>query len=187
MGISLVTPPTEWPVTLAEAKVQCRVTHDDEDAYLEGLIRAATTYVESTLGRTIAVRTWKLTLDEFADAIEILRGPVQSVDAVQYSDEDGLTQTASASLYSTDLVSSRQWVLLNTGESWPTTLDGVNAVSVTYTAGYEPADVPADIRHAILLLIGHWYANREAASDKPATTTDLAVDALLQPYRAVLV
>lgn len=40
-----------------------------------------------------------------------------------------------------------------------------------------------DIRLVILLLVGHWYANREAVSDKNTSEMPLAVDALLQPYR----
>lgn len=40
-----------------------------------------------------------------------------------------------------------------------------------------------DVRTAMLLLIGHWYANREAASSGGLTETPFAVEALLQPYR----
>ncbi len=41
-----------------------------------------------------------------------------------------------------------------------------------------------DIETAMLLLVGHWYAHREAVTtDSSATTLDFAVDALLQPYR----
>lgn len=41
-----------------------------------------------------------------------------------------------------------------------------------------------DIRGAMLLLIGHWYENREAAIvGQTVTSMPLAVEALLQPYR----
>lgn len=40
-----------------------------------------------------------------------------------------------------------------------------------------------DVRTAMLLLIGHWYSNREAVSDKNISEVPLAVGALLQPYR----
>ncbi|EFE93957.1 head-tail connector protein [Serratia odorifera] len=41
-----------------------------------------------------------------------------------------------------------------------------------------------DVRTAMLLCIGHWYANREAAVvGASASKLPLAVDALLQPYR----
>ena len=41
---------------------------------------------------------------------------------------------------------------------------------------------------AILLLIGHFYANREAVNvGNIVTQMPLAVDALMQPYRRVMV
>lgn len=54
--------------------------------------------------------------------------------------------------------------------------------------GYETDDdrllLDDDVRTAMLLLVGHWFANREAVSvDAAANTVPLAVDALLQPYR----
>jgi len=45
--------------------------------------------------------------------------------------------------------------------------------------------VPAPIRHAILLLVSHWYANRDAAGEKPSHAVEFGVDALLAPYREV--
>lgn len=54
-------------------------------------------------------------------------------------------------------------------------------------AGFDTDDerllLDDDIRLVILLLVGHWYANREAVSDKNTSEMPLAVDALLQPYR----
>ena len=40
-----------------------------------------------------------------------------------------------------------------------------------------------DVRTAMLLLVGHWFANREAVSDKSLSEIPLAVNALLQPYK----
>lgn len=40
-----------------------------------------------------------------------------------------------------------------------------------------------DIRMAMLLLIGHWFANREAVSGNSLNEVPLAVEAILQPYR----
>lgn len=39
-----------------------------------------------------------------------------------------------------------------------------------------------DVRTAMLLLVGHWFANREAVSDKSLSEIPLAVNALLQPW-----
>lgn len=41
-----------------------------------------------------------------------------------------------------------------------------------------------DIEMAMLMLIAHWYANREAViTSGTSSTVDLAVESLLQPYR----
>jgi uncharacterized phiE125 gp8 family phage protein len=186
VGLTLVTPPTVWPVTLDEARAHLRVRHTDENNYITALIKAATRYVEQTLSTSIAEQTWKLTLDSFSDYIELPRGPVASVDSVEYVDADGETQTADDADYTVDLAGNRQWIVRNSEASWPDTLSGINAVSVTYTAGMNPA--PDDLKHAILLLIGHWYAVRETVNVGNITTEmPFAVDALLQTYRTVMV
>ncbi len=85
-------------------------------------------------------------------------------------------------------MSSRQWIVRNSDATWPATMDGINAVSIQYVAGFDtlPAEYE-DLKHAIMLLIGAWYYQREAVSEKPMQEVPLAVDALIQPYRAILV
>lgn len=41
----------------------------------------------------------------------------------------------------------------------------------------------ASIDQAMLLLVAHWYANREAVSDSAMTEVPFGVRHLLQPYR----
>lgn len=183
MGLTLVTPAAAtYPVTLAEAKSQCRVDSSDDDTYLETLIAAATDHVEQYTGRAIISQTWKLTLDAFSDSILLPKGPVQSVSSVTYYDTNGDEQTLSADDYTFDGSSDPQWIVRNSDASWPTTLDGINAVSVTFVAGY--STVPPSIRHAILLLISQWFDQRSGTSDKPFSAVPHAVDALLANYRS---
>ncbi len=182
MGLTLLTPATVFPVTLTEAKAQCRVTHDDEDDYITGLIAAATRYVEQNLSASIAEQEWKLTLDEFADTIELPRGPVTSVDSVEYVDANGDTQTASTSLYTVDLSSRSPWIVRNSDASWPATMAGINMVSITYTAGM--GTVPDDIKHAIQVQIQLLY--ERGADPKIAEYQERAIASLLQSYRWVL-
>ncbi len=59
----------------------------------------------------------------------------------------------------------------------------VNYVSELGVTIVEPAQ-PA-VRHAILLLVGHWYAYREAAAEKPPQAIAFGVDALTAPFREV--
>lgn len=188
MGLSVVTPPTAYPVTLEEARAHLRVIATDDDALILSLVRSATAYVERQLDMALMQRTLKLTLDAFTDAIELPRGPVTEVVSVDYVDGDGAPQTAASSLYSTDLISRSQWVILNSDASWPTTLSAANAVSITYKAGFVTLpEYYHDLKAAILFLVGHWFANREAVIDRAANEVPLTVDAILQPYRPMLV
>lgn len=62
-----------------------------------------------------------------------------------------------------------------------------NLYETNADAGFDTDDdrllLDDDIRLVILLLVGHWYANREAVSEQKKSEIPLAVDALLQPYK----
>lgn len=47
----------------------------------------------------------------------------------------------------------------------------------------EPAKPAID--HAILMLVAHWYENREAVRDVKTAAVEIGVDRLIQPYREV--
>lgn len=179
MGLRLITGAASFPVTLAEAKLQCRVDNDAEDAALDGYIAAATAHVESYTGRAIASQTWELTADAWADEFT-LKGPVQSVTSVKYFDAAGAEQTLSASLYSLDDTTDRLVMISDFTE--PTLRGEVNDIAIRFVAGY--VTVPAEIKLALLLLVGFWYDNRAAASERATMPLPHAVDALLCNQRA---
>lgn len=39
------------------------------------------------------------------------------------------------------------------------------------------------VLHAIRLMVGHWYSNREAATEAPPKAIAMGVDMLLAPFR----
>ena len=181
MHVQVITAPTTYPVSRTEAKLHCRVDGADEDTLIDGLIAAANDYVERYTGRSFATQTLRLTHDDFADDLQLPRGPVQSVTHIKYDDIAGVEQTLSTDYYTLDNVGHPAWIVLNNGYDWPEVLDGINTVRVTYVAGY--TTVPAPVKLAMLLLIGLWYDNRTAASDRPMVEVPHAVDALLCNYR----
>lgn len=184
MGLTLVTPAASFPVTATEAKLHCRVDGASDDDLIDGLIAAATEYVEQYTGRSIMQQTWKLSLDAFSENILLPKGPVQSVSSLKYFDREGVEQTVSSSDYTLDNASDPAWIVRNADATWPDVLDSVNAVNVTYVAGYSVT--PSPIKHAILLLIGDWYRGREntaLGTNQPAEMPH-AVTALLANYRS---
>jgi uncharacterized phiE125 gp8 family phage protein len=190
-NLSLVTAPEAEPVSLADAKVHLRVTTGDEDSLIDALIHAARELLDGRdgwLNRTLVTQTWDYTLDAFPveDWIPLPLPPVQEVTAITYEDINGNLQTFGSSNYS--LSADKEWaprVLLAANASWPATWDEPEAVTIRMVNGYGDAaeDVPAPIRQAMLLLIGHWYENRETINIGNITSSlPFAVEALLTPY-----
>lgn len=151
MSVVVTTPATEWPVTLAEVKDQCKVDGTAHDARLNSLISAATGHVEAYCGRSFSAQTLTLYLDEFEDEITLPRGPVSAVSSVKYYDSADALQTLSGTVYESDLRSDPATVSLASGQAWPTPDARKNAIEIAYTAG--SAGCPAPVKQAILIWI----------------------------------
>lgn len=188
--------PTAEPVTAFAAMEHLRTDSGVEENYISGLITVAREWCETYTQSTLMTSTWQLTLDRFPEApvakrgrvnlpeIALPRGPVQSVSSIVYLDEDNASQTLSASVYTVDTASgSVARVVPAYDQEWPDTIDHINAVTVTYIAGYTAAAlVPSHFVHAIKLLVGHWYENRESVGSV-GKEIELTVHSLLAPYR----
>lgn len=193
MGLKLATGPAIEPVTLLEAKEQLSIaaavtTHD---ALIGRLIAAARAWTETYCGRGWINQTWRLTLSEFPAGGEIVlpRAPLSSVTSITYVDSDGATQTLSTSDYEADTTNEPGRVLRAYNVAWPVARDKKNAVTITYVVGHgdEPADVPEDARHAILMQVAHLFQRREASTEQALHETPLAVRTLLDSYRVGIV
>jgi uncharacterized phiE125 gp8 family phage protein len=187
MALVLVTPPAQEPVSLAEAKAHLRVDTADDDALIQALIVAAREHVEHITRRALITQSWDLILDAFpAGEIVMPRPPLQSVTSITYRLQDGTAVTLDPANYVVDAKSEPGRVVLVPGKSWPSEeLYPASSVVIRYTAGYgDPGAVPVAIKQAILLLVGHWYENREAAAvGHTVIQLPMTVDALLWPYR----
>ncbi len=183
-----VTPPASEPITIDDLKAHSRIDGTDEDAYLQQLITAAREHVETVTGRALITQTWDQWHDRFASEHKICRSPLQSVTSIQYVDTSGNTQTVSTSTYTVDTAAVPGVVRLAYGQSWPSTRDEANAVTIRFVAGYgdDGKDVPMPIRHAILLLAAHWYEFREAVViGGTPLSVPMAFDTLIAPYKVV--
>ena len=184
---NVTSEPAAEPVSTSEAKTHLRVSSSGDDTYIDTLVKAARRQVERTTGLSLITQTRALRLDEFpcGDHIELPYGPLQSVSSVAYLDADGASQTWSSSNYRADIYSYPPRVSLAYGVSWPTTRGVTHSVTVTYIAGYGTggSSVPADIIHAIKLIVGHLYENHEQVSAVDMEVLPAGVEALLAPYR----
>lgn len=180
---------TATPVTVAELTSHLRITDSAEEALLDVYLRAAVEHLERTTGVRLLTQTWVATLDyqdvPSSGELELRGRPLQSVSGITYVDTGGTTQTWSSALYTVDtaVVPGRIYPAYN--QDWPTVRDQQKALSVTYLCGWtSAAAVPAPLKHALKLLVGHWHETREATVyGQPPTSVPLGYEALIAPYR----
>lgn len=188
----LVTPPASEPITLAEAKAQCRVESSADDALLSSLITAARLVAEVTLGRALVTQTLRYLADAApqGDALELPRAPLQSITHIKSYDDADVATLFSASNYLADSSSQPGRVVLRVGASWPSITRAANGFEVQYIAGYgDAAAVPAPIKAGMLVHIAQLYTHRgddllrEGTPDARSIALPSAAQALYAPYR----
>lgn len=186
LAVKITTAPLVEPISVEEARSHLRIDHDGEDDLLERLIAQARTYCEDVSQRALITRTYTAYLDVFpACAFALPYPPLLAVTSIKYTDEDGNQSTYSSANYLVDAHREPGRVVLKSTSSWPNvTLKEINGVEIIWTAGYgaTAASVPPRYKQAILLLLGHYYENREAilvAQGVNVTALPLGIDALL--------
>jgi uncharacterized phiE125 gp8 family phage protein len=181
--------PTQTPVSLDEAKAHLRVDHPDDDATVAAMIKAATSAAEQFLRRSLCTQTLRLALREFpVGAIELPRPPVQAITAISYLGIAGglwatILNIDDGRIYEFDQHANA--VVLLPNKSWPSTVTYRTSVTIDYVAGYaSPAAIPDAIRQAILMTVGHFFANREdVVTGTIATALPRSAESLLWPFR----
>jgi uncharacterized phiE125 gp8 family phage protein len=186
--LTLISPPAAVPVSLHEAKAQCRYFEPDEDAIILGQIRSATDYVEGHTGLRLITQTWQWStvLPCFwSGYLRLPLGPVQAIDSIGYVDTAGGLQVLSPAIYT--LKGDR--IILAPEAQWPSVWRGPDSATITFTVGYgdDHNSVPHDIRQAIYMLVAYWFEQREAASigpdSGPVSDVPFSVKQILAPYR----
>ena len=196
------------PVTLDDIKQHLVLDADitDEDARLASMITAARRACEKRMNRSVIGSTRTLVLDAFPsqrpnqrtwpflaamqvetllpDQAEIvLPGGTVASYTIAYYDPSGTLQTLGADKANANLAQTP--AIIRPATYWPQTALRPDAVQVSYTiSAMEPDDLEM-VRHAIRLLLGHWYANREAVMDTRGTAVELPMQVtwLLEPLR----
>lgn len=170
MKIYQITNPVDvdLPVSVAEAKVYCRTDEDDtsEDSLFENLIRGAVVDAEVFMHRWVVEQEFKIKLRTWLNA-ELGVLPLKYISDVpvvvaKYYDVSNTLQTLDTSNY--EIVDDLQvpyirfisgaLPVLNTNRTAP--------IEITFTAGWPVAEVPQNIKLAILTHVAWHYDNRSA-------------------------
>lgn len=181
MNLLQLAAPTTFGVTLPEVQAHVRSTESAEASYLTTLIARAQSAIENRYGIAVTEQSWKLTLDEFPQAsdgrILLPRPPVIEITEIKYVGGAGTEVALLTSDYQLDADSWPGRLYPPVSGSWPAAKAGVpSSVRIKYKAGFKGPDrpLPTAISQAMLLLIGHWYENREGG-DEPWSVIDALI------------
>jgi len=188
MPTKVTSGPATEPLTATEVKLHLKVDYTTDDDLITDLIQAAREVAEDYLNRKLITQTVQETFDCFPmeaqqapyAALRLTWAPLISVSAVEYQATAGTYTTLSSSSYTVADYQVPAVIMPAYNVTWPTTIEYPDAVRVTYTAGYADADsVPSAIKSAMLLMIGHWYENRQDSIRRMPTQAEW----LLHRYR----
>lgn len=163
-SLVVVTASTAAIVPTSELKTHLRVTTSDDDSYIADLGLAAKEVAEEYCNRYFLATTVETYLDEWYSQVDLYKSPLKSITHVKYYDTNNTLQTLAASNYNVD-ISSMPGRLDLSNATFPS-LYGYRTgqVVIRYVVGESSASDIDNVKllsHAIKLLVGHWYENRQ--------------------------
>lgn len=164
MQYKVITAVATEPVSLAEARLQLRLTTDDstdEDSLISAWITAAREIAEHYTGRALAPQTLEAAMDAFPSypqGFDLPMPPVATISSIKYTDTAGTEQTLAADQYYLSTYSDSRTVSPTYAAVWPVTQSIPDAVRVRYDTGY--ATAPKAVKSAILLMVAWLHEHR---------------------------
>ena len=185
MALVMTSGPASEPVTVAEAKAHMRIDGTVEDVLIASLIVTSRLHVDLALIN----QSWTLILDRWPPGpeVDIPLAPLQAVNAVKVKNSAGVPSTVSPTNYLVDLASKPPRIVWNNAARAD---PGVPAggIEIEFAAGFgaSAANVPAPLKHAVLMLTAHWYEHRDANEiGASAARIPDAISDLIQPFRKI--
>jgi uncharacterized phiE125 gp8 family phage protein len=185
MPAILLIPPSAEPWSVTEAKAFLRVQHDDDDAVIAALIAAARGHVEALSRRALLVQRWRVVIDAWPPSgrLDPRIGPLRSVIAARVYDHNNTAHDVDTVRF---VVAAAANVIASPCSALPRPGRAHAGIELDLELGYgaSASDVPQPLRHAMRLLVAHWYENRGlAAIGGNVAMLPAGLGALVAPYR----
>lgn len=169
MRFELDSAPGDEPITLSEVKGHARIDGSADDALISSLIVSARDFVEAYTKRFLITQTWDVFWDLCDEPTKARllapgRGKILAVNSITTFDSENNGTVFNAANYRI----SGDRIVLNDNFQWPDLDREFDSIQLNVDFGFGPADtdVPDDIKQAMLMLVSHWYENREATGDR---------------------
>ena len=177
------------PVSVAEAKLYCKVQDMADDALFPVLITSARRMLEKYTMTSFAEKTLHATWVETPkdNVIELPYGPIISVDKIYRIDEEGTEEELV--LNSDYYVMGDQDAIIKITSYWSSGKVHVNSIRAEYKAGYGNTAtevLPAELKLAILKQVATDYELRENIVQGITTVLSNESKVLAAPYRKKL-
>ena len=172
-------------ISVNDAKDHLRVDLNDDDAYIQSLIDISVAMIEQYTRRFYRAADYKVHLDQFPyDYIDLQFGGINEFTGIRYNDAAGTEVILPTADCDVDLKHEPARIYIAKSKTWPTTENAPNSVTISFSAGSENTDnIEKPLVHAMKLLIGHFYENRQTVSDRVHYKMPMAIEYLINPYR----
>lgn len=189
MSLVMTSPPAAEPVTVADAKAHLRIDGSDEDVLIASLLLTSRLHIETALSLALITQSWTLRLDGWPCRrdIELPLAPLRAVDEVRVKNASGTAVVVPPESYLVDLAARPARLIWN-NVTPPAPQVPANGIEIDLTAGFGASgdSVPAPLKHAILMLMAHWYEHRDPQEiGGDGARIPAAVGELINPFRTI--
>lgn len=214
--LNIITPPLQNPVSLDLASRACRIDSNDDMDLLLIDVKASTGFAERFLNRSLITKTYSLNINHVeapnqghsfnymnpnlfvyplnfmwngnfsSRGLELLRSPVQSVQAVTIYKWDGTQVSLTLNTdYYLDTSTEPARIKFVPFDANLTNIphNEIEHINIQYTAGYGDSheSIPDEIKSALLKMILRLWENRGESDAGPIYTSDIR--SMLSQYR----
>jgi uncharacterized phiE125 gp8 family phage protein len=175
LSLSITAGPASEPVSVAEVKQALRLTTSADDSVITRNIKAAREFAEKETRRSLAAKSYLLSVDRFPYPHEPIRLPVPplvSVTSIKFLDSTLTQQTWDSAEY---FIADKQvpaLIVPKPGFVYPSPVFVPGAVEIAFISGVDPSE---HIKEGIRQLAVHIYEHPEAINSEGLKEAPLAL------------